>query len=113
MRWPLTICAAIVIESVARPALTSRIVMPSPLLASSSFHIASAQARARSLGERVALPSDMVVIYHDPVAYRSCLAGEDKSLLEFPRLKRVIHFHPRLALDEPRATGRAHAALAG
>jgi len=39
----------------ASPGLISTISMPRPLLASSSFHIASAQARARSSGESVAL----------------------------------------------------------
>ena len=55
MRWPLTISGRTVIESVARPDPISTISMPRPLLASSSFHIASAQARARSSGESVAL----------------------------------------------------------
>src|SRR5664279_343865 len=55
MRWPLTICGWIVIVRVARPGLTSTIAMPSPLLASSSRHIASAQARATSSGDGVAL----------------------------------------------------------
>src|SRR5882757_3457219 len=55
MRWPLTISGLTVIESVARPGPISTIAMPRPLLASSSFHIASAQARARSSGESVAL----------------------------------------------------------
>ena len=55
MRWPLTICGPTVIVSVAWPDLTSTIFMPRPLLASSSFHIASAQARARSSGDSVAL----------------------------------------------------------
>jgi len=44
-----------VIVNVASPHLTSTISMPRPRLASSSFHIASAQARARSSGEGVAL----------------------------------------------------------
>src|ERR1700731_608103 len=46
---------ATVIVSVARPGLTSTIFMPRPRLASSSFHIASAQARATSSGDNVAL----------------------------------------------------------
>ena len=44
-----------VIASVAWPGLISTISMPRPLLASSCFHIASAQARASSSGESVAL----------------------------------------------------------
>src|SRR6266403_1872266 len=44
-----------VIVRTASPALICRISMPRPLLASSSFHIASTQARARSSGEGVAL----------------------------------------------------------
>src|SRR3954468_12185812 len=55
IRWPLTISGLTVIDSVARPDPISTIVMPRLLLASSSFHIASAQARARSSGESVAL----------------------------------------------------------
>ena len=55
MRWPLTISGRTVIDSVARPGPISTISMPRPLLASSSAHIASAQARARSSGESVAL----------------------------------------------------------
>jgi hypothetical protein len=55
MPCPLTMCGLTVIVSVASPALICRISMPRPWLASSSFHIASAQARARSSGESVAL----------------------------------------------------------
>ena len=55
IRWPLTICGLIVIDSVAWPDLTSTISMPSPRLASSCCHIASAQARARSSDEGEAL----------------------------------------------------------
>src|SRR5260370_9810341 len=55
MPCPLTMCGLTVIVSVASPALICRISMPRPLLASSSLHIASAQARARSSGESVAL----------------------------------------------------------
>jgi hypothetical protein len=55
IRWPLTICGLIVIASVACPGLTSTSSMPSPRLASSCCHIASAQARARSSDEGVAL----------------------------------------------------------
>src|SRR6185369_4536158 len=51
MRWPLTMCGSTVIVSAAKPGFTSTIFMPRPLLASSSFHIASAQARAISSGE--------------------------------------------------------------
>src|SRR6516225_4707650 len=47
--------ARTVIESVAWPALTSTICMPRPLLASSSVNIRSAQARAISSGESLAL----------------------------------------------------------
>ena len=55
MRWPLTMCGSTVIVSVAWPGLISMIFMPRPRLASSSFHIASAQARATSSGDKVAL----------------------------------------------------------
>src|ERR1700738_152205 len=55
IRWPLTMCGCTVIASVAWPGLISTISMPRPLLASSSCHIASAQARARSSGESMAL----------------------------------------------------------
>src|SRR6185312_14100586 len=54
MRWPFTICGCTIMESVARPGPTSTIVMPSETEASSSFHIASAQAHARSSGDSVA-----------------------------------------------------------
>jgi hypothetical protein len=54
MPCPLTMCGWTVIVSVASPGLICRISMPRPLLASSSCHIASAQARARSSGESVA-----------------------------------------------------------
>jgi hypothetical protein len=54
MRWPFTMCGCTFMVSVARPGPTSTIFMPSPLEASSPFHIASAQARARSSGDSVA-----------------------------------------------------------
>src|SRR5882724_10448735 len=55
MPWPLTMFGLTVIVRTASPALICRTSMPRPLLASSSFHIASTQARARSSGESVAL----------------------------------------------------------
>src|SRR5882724_2337640 len=55
MPCPLAMCGLTVIASVASPALTCRISMPRPLLASSSCHIASAQARARSSGASAAV----------------------------------------------------------
>src|SRR6202022_2961538 len=121
MRWPLTMCGMTVIASVASPALTLTISMPRPWLASSSFHIASAQARARSSGESVALTftyrlpvvSNVIVVYHALFGNRPRLAGQDEARLEFPRLKRIVHFHLRIALDQLGAAGRAHAALAG
>jgi hypothetical protein len=72
MPWPLTMCGLIVIVSVAWPGLICRISMPRPLLASSSFHIASAQARARSSGESVAL----TFIADSPRA-SACRSGSD------------------------------------
>jgi hypothetical protein len=58
MRWPLTMCGATVMVSVACPGLTSTIAMPRPLLASSSLHIASAQARAISSGDNATFMAD-------------------------------------------------------
>src|SRR6202047_5438153 len=121
MPWPFTICGLTVIVSVASPGLTCRISMPRPWLASSSFHIASAQARARSSGESVALTftyrlpvvSNVIVVYHDLFGNRPRLAGQDEARLELPRLKRIVHFHLRIALYQLGAAGRAHAALAG
>src|SRR5262245_55360979 len=55
MRAPFTISGLTVMVSVARPGPTSTISMPRLFEASSSFHIASAQARARSSGDSVAL----------------------------------------------------------
>ena len=51
MRWPFTMCGCTVMVSVAWPGPTSTISMPRPELASSSAHIASAQARAIWSGE--------------------------------------------------------------
>src|SRR5689334_4045614 len=69
MRWPFTISGRTVMVSVARPGPISAISMPRPLEASSSFHIASAQARARSSGESVALTFTGLL----PELYRTCL----------------------------------------
>jgi len=55
-----------VIVSVARPGAISTIFMPSPLEASSSFHMASAQARARSSGESVALTFTLIASVASP-----------------------------------------------
>src|ERR1043165_6774197 len=56
---------------------------------------------------------NMVVVHHDPVRHRPRLACEDKTGVELPWLQRIIDFHMRVALDQPGAAGRAHAALAG
>src|SRR6202790_3752796 len=69
--WPLTMCGLTVIASVASPVLISRISMPRPWLASSSFHIASAQARARSSDESVALTFTAVSLRISVAACRS------------------------------------------
>src|SRR5882757_7578262 len=140
MRWPLTISGLTVMASVAWPDLISAISMPRPRLASSSAHIASAQARARSSGESVALTFtaaslaglsmifsekpvstfldhalilDVIVVHHDLLRNRFGLAGQDKPRLQLPRLQRIIDVHLRVALDQFCAAGRAHAALAG
>src|ERR1700751_5598261 len=119
IRWPFTICGCTIIESVASPGLISTIVMPRPLLASSSFHIASAQARAMSSGESLALTFtrlswlDVIVVDLDLVRNRLGLAGHDENCLQLPRLQRIVHVHLGLALDELGPAGRAHAALAG
>src|SRR5438477_1442537 len=55
MPCPFTMCGRIFMARTAFPALISRISMPRALLASSSFHMASAHARARSSGESVVL----------------------------------------------------------
>src|SRR6201993_5111308 len=103
-----------VIESVACPALTSTICMPSAWLAPSSFHIASAQARPMSSGESLALTftgslpgSDLIVIHDDLFRNRLGLAGEDNARPQLPRLQRIIHVQLGLALDEFRPAGRA------
>ncbi len=80
MRWPLTMCGWTVIASVARPALTSTIAMPSPLLASSSRHIASAQARARSSGEGVTLMFTVVSLSPRLLHLSPCGRGRIASL---------------------------------
>src|SRR5882757_10480776 len=145
IRWPLTICGCTSIDMTARPGPISTNCMPRPLLASSSLHIASAQARARSSGESTVLtftsnslsPAcwlkplecqcwgaapevstrtkvlDVIVIDHDPVRARPCLAGQNEPRLQLPRLQRIIHFHLCVALDQLGAAGRTHAALAG
>src|SRR5262245_8961098 len=69
MRAPFTISGLTVMVSVARPGPISTISMPRPFEASSSFHIASAQARARSSGESVALTFTCPL----PKLYRACL----------------------------------------
>src|ERR1700730_17663196 len=69
--WPLTMCGLTVIASVASPVLISRISMPRPWLASSSFNIASAQARARSSDESVALTFTAVSLRISVAACRS------------------------------------------
>src|SRR5271169_807619 len=67
MCWPLTICGLTVMANVAWPVLTSTISMR-PWLASSSAHIASAQARARSSGDSVALTFTLA----SPRPHRTC-----------------------------------------
>src|SRR6516165_6149783 len=121
MRWPLTMSGLTVMVSVAWPDLTSTILMPSPWLASSSFHIASAHARARSSGESVALTftlsspvvSHVIVIDHDLFCNRLRLASENVPCLELPWLERIVQLHLRPALHQLGAAGRAHAPLAG
>src|ERR1700736_5346439 len=108
MRWPFTMCGCTVMVSVARPGPTSTIFMPRPEEASSSFHIASAQARARSSGDSVALTFkrrlpfflNVIVIDHDLFRNRFGLAGQDKARLQLPRLQRIIDIHRCLAFDQ-------------
>ena len=58
-----------------RPGLTSTSAMPSPWLASSCFHIASAQARARSSGEGVALTFTAVSLLSSGLFKQASWAG--------------------------------------
>src|SRR5579871_3254000 len=55
----------------------------------------------------------MVVVYHDPLGHGLCLAGQDKTLFELPRLQRIVDVHLCFALDKSRPACRAHPALAG
>src|SRR5215471_15421221 len=121
MRWPFTMSGLTVMVSVASPALISTILIPSAWLASSSFHIASAQARARSSAESVAstftqfLPvvSDVIVVHHDLFRNRLGLAGQDETRVELPGLQRIVDVHLGPALDQLGPAGGAHATLAG
>src|SRR6266702_7405316 len=132
IRCPLTMSGRTVIASVAKPGPISTTSMPRPFEASSSVHIASAQARATSWGDKAALTftrssglnvyarcsagwqgvSNMVVVHHHPLGRRLGLAGQDKAGLQFPWLQRIVDVHRRLTFHQLRATGRAHAALA-
>src|SRR3954447_26479378 len=133
MRWPLTMSGRTVIASVANPGPISTISMPSPLEASSSAHIALAQARATSSGDKAALTftrfsrpivwtrcsaawlklSNVVVIDHDPLRRSLGLRGQTKASLQLPGFQRVVDVQRRLALHQFGTAGRAHAALAG
>src|SRR3954453_2254571 len=107
--------------------------MPSPLEASSCAHIASAQARATSSGDKAGLTftrfsppsvwtrcsaawlklSNVVVIDHDPLRRWLGLTGQDKAGFQLPGFQRVVDIHRRLTLHQFCTAGRAHAALAG
>src|SRR5689334_8322728 len=72
MRWPFTMLALAVMVSVARPGPTSTISMPSAPELSSSFHIASAQARARSSGDSVAVALTFTCLLPERCRARWC-----------------------------------------
>src|SRR5882757_2889490 len=91
MRWPLTMCGCTVIDITALPEPISTTAMPRPLLASSSFHIASAQARARSSGESVALTFTSNSLVVGPVEtgffYASVLGRDTRGVNALPSFR--------------------------
>ncbi len=96
-------CGWTVIVSVASPGLIRRISIPRPLLASSSCHIASAQARARSSGESLALTFTVV---SPRVSAAACRSGPDprRSPQDFlPR--RFSEFAVRACWNKPLELG--------
>src|SRR5882757_2775536 len=78
MRWPFTMCGCTIIAITASPGLISTSSMPRPLLSSSCFHIACAQARAKSSrvmssGNSVALTFTSNSLSAGPLQGASCL----------------------------------------